>query len=83
MWTVVWILDLWGLTDPPVGDCWSRKQVGNIPSMNSVVLLSPSAGDFYLRTERCLRLGESSGVTYLHLENTFQGPVLPLHSLCS
>lgn len=67
----------------PTGDCWSRKQVGNIPSMNSVVLLSPSAGDFCLRTERCLGLGENSGVTYLHLENTFQGPVLPLHGLCS
>lgn len=64
---------------------WSRKQVGNIPNVNSVVCLSQWASDFPGRAEQCLRLGLGSGVvTNLHLEiNHLSRNLISLHGLCS
>lgn len=49
----------------------------------SCMSLSNRQVAFIGKTEPSLRLGLSSGVTSLHLEDIVQRTILPLHSLCS
>lgn len=63
---------------------WSGKPVGNTPVwIQLYVSLHRQVTFIQELSTHCMRLGLSSRVTNLHLENTFQGTTLPLHGLCS